>query len=216
MRSFTFPTILFLLVAFLGSCKPAPRSVPLISGEIDTFEDGDPINDLDLYWETISEGAETSSTLFVDSGTFPTGSLHYLTVGGSRPFGSSASDVTGVKTLLNGLTKSGDRNIASVDVSAYDGLSFRLKGTPGSYIVQLATAAVSDFDYYNTYVQLDEQWRTFRIAFESFRQEGFGAPETWTGTDVIHIAFYANSSGPFLFGIDDVAFYSASESAAPD
>jgi hypothetical protein len=206
---------LSLVVAgtLLGSCKPVPRSLPLISGEIDSFEDGDPVNELGLYWETIAEGGETTSTLFIDSGTFVPGSLHYMTVGGSRPFGASGSEVAGVRTLLTGLTKDGDRSIASVDVSAYDGLGFALKGTPGSYIVQLGTVAITDFDYYNTYVQLDEDWRAFKIPFELFKQEGFGKPQPWTGTDVIHIAFYANSSGPFLFGIDDVGFYSESDSS---
>ena len=83
-----------------------------------------------------------------------------------------------------------------------------MQGTPGTYIVQLGAAVVSDFDFYNTYVGLDENWRTFRIPFEEFHQEGFGQQRIWTGTDVTHIAFYANLTGPFTFNIDDIQFYS--------
>lgn len=87
-------------------------------------------------------------------------------------------------------------------------LHYSMKGTPGSYIVQLGSAAVTDFDYFNTYVALDEQWRGFKMSFADFHQEGFGSPVTWTGTDVIHVAFYANLTGPFTFAVDDVQFYS--------
>ena len=197
-----FPAII------LTSCGPAPKNSPMLSGLVDRFEDGDRSNDLGLEWEAIASGPETVSTLFVDTGGFAPESVYYLTVGGSRPFGASGSEVSGARTPLSGSTRDGTVSVALADVSAYDGLSFTMQGTPGSYIVQLGTAAVSDFDFYNIYVEIAERWRGFIVPFEDFHQEGFGQAQTWTGTDVTHIAFYANLTGPFTFGIDDVEFYS--------
>lgn len=180
----------------------------MLSGLVDKFEDGDQINELLLEWEAIAEGPETSSVLFVDTGGFDPSSVYFLTVGGVRPFGGDGSDVAGARCKLSGSNSDVSVYLKSSDVSAYDGLAFSMKGTPGSYIVQLGSAAVTDFDYFNTYVALDEQWRGFKMSFADFHQEGFGSPVTWTGTDVIHVAFYANLTGPFTFAVDDVQFYS--------
>ncbi len=201
--------LLSVLTALLiFSCGPSSESNPMLSGVVDRFEDGDRDNELGLGWEAIASGAETNSTIFVDTGGFDPRSVYYLTVGGARPYGAAGSEVAGARTLLSGTNRDGSVSRATADVSAYEGLSFTMQGTPGSYIVQLGTAAVTDFDFYNAYVELDEDWRTIRIPFEDFQQEGFGQSRLWTGTDVIHVAFYANLTGPFTFGIDDVEFYS--------
>ena len=69
------------------------------------------------------------------------------------------------------------------NVTAYQGLELRMRGTPGSYIVQIGTEAVTDFDYYNAYVEVTPDWALFRIPFEDFQQEGFGQPQRWTGSE---------------------------------
>ena len=94
------------------------------------------------------------------------------------------------------------------DVTGFDGLALSLRGTPGSYIIQIGTSSVADFDYYNAYIEVGEGWGEYRLPFSAFRQEGFGAAQPWTGRDVIHVAVFANLEGYFTFGLDDVRFYS--------
>ncbi|MEX1054802.1 MAG: CIA30 family protein, partial [Rhodothermales bacterium] len=95
----------------------------------------------------------------------------------------------------------------AADVSAFDGLAFAVKGTPGTYIVQIGSTLVQDFDFYNSYVEVAEDWQEYRIPFGSFRQEGFGQDVDWQSGYASHIAFFANLGGSFRFAVDDIRFY---------
>ena len=177
----------------------------MLDGKVDDFEDGNRYNELGYEWESVSGGGEANATIFVEPGGLRT-SVYQLTLGGMRPFGSSGDKVSGARVSLGSAT--GSSEIRVTDVTAYDGLEISMTGTPGSYIVQIGTAAVKDFDFYNSYVEVTEEWNVFRIPFNRFAQEGFGKTKTWTGEDVTHIAIYSNIIGPYQLGVDNVAFYS--------
>lgn len=73
--------------------------------------------------------------------------------------------------------------------------------------MQIGTEAITDFDFYNSYIELSPDWNLFRIPFSEFKQEGFGVSRDWTGHDVTHVAIYSNIFGPYTIAVDDIRFY---------
>lgn len=201
-----FPAaFLFFSVLVLSSCAGGPEIRPMIGGEVDDFEDGDSQTLLGTPWEAVADGGETTSTIFVDTAGSRPGSIYHLTIGGTRPPGSAGNQVSGARAILG----SGE---TAVDVSTYDGLELALRELQGrqqTFVIQLATASVKDFDYYNAYVVANDEWTRFRIPFERFSQEGFGREVTFTGMDVTHVALFSSGYGPFTLAVDDVRFYRA-------
>ena len=190
----------FLTVFLLAGCRPKNESIPLIDGTVDMFDDGNRMNDLGYEWESVSGGGETTASIFINPGGEGNDSIYELLIGGTRPFGSSGAQVSGARVALG-------KNGTSANVTAYEGLEVSMTGTPGSYIVQIGTAAVTDHDYYNSYVEVTELWNVFRIPFGLFMQEGFGAERPFTRTDLTHIAIYSNLTGPYNLSVDNVRFY---------
>lgn len=194
---------LFILALLLAACSGQPDIRPMIGGEVDDFEDGDSMSLLGLPWESIADGGETTSTIFVDTQGVKPGSAYHLTVGGTRPVGSAGNQVSGARTRLSD-------GATAVDASTYDGieLSMReLQGMQGTFIVQLATASVTDFDYYNAYVGVNDEWTRYRLPFTSFNQEGFGKTVPFTAEDLTHIAIFTSGFGPYTLAVDDIRFY---------
>ncbi len=200
---------LLLLVGYaLAGCHQASRTAPLIRGEIDTFEDGDQINLFQKTWDALAEGGPTATVSTLQGG-FARDSQYHLVVDGYRPPDASGAQVAGVRVSLTQSPLPADPNQAEIarDASAYQGLAFALRGTPGTYIIQLGSTRIRDFDHYNAYVEVQEGWTEYRIPFSQFRQEGFGQPQPWSSQHLAHLAFFANVTGNFSFGLDDVRFY---------
>lgn len=195
---------LIVLAAALTGCGPRQESIPMIDGVVDDFEDGDIYNRLGFTWESVSGGAEADATIFVEAGGIGT-SRYQLTIGGMRPMGSSGDLVSGARVRLGQPLEANRSEVTNV--TAYEGLELRMRGTPGSYIVQLGTEAVTDFDFYNAYIEVTEEWTLFRLPFREFRQEGFGKSQRWTGSDLTHVAIYSNLFGPYTIAVDDIRFY---------
>lgn len=82
-----------------------------------------------------------------------------------------------------------------------------MKGTPGTYIVQLGSTIVTDFDFYNSYVEVAENWQEYQIPFDVFKQEGFGRSVDWDGRYAGHIGFFPILGGSFRFAVDNLRFY---------
>ncbi|PIQ61979.1 MAG: hypothetical protein COV99_07560 [Bacteroidetes bacterium CG12_big_fil_rev_8_21_14_0_65_60_17] len=203
MRFFTL--VLLLLVLVLSACGGRTEIRPMIGGQVDDFEDGDARTLLGTPWESVADGGETTSTIFIDTEGHMPGSTYHLTIGGTRPPGSAGNQVSGARAVL------GDESSA-VDVSTYDGLELALRELQGqqqTFVVQIATASVRDFDYYNAYVVANDEWTRFRIPFNRFSQEGFGRPVDFSGTDVTHVAVFSSGYGPYTLAVDNVRFYRA-------
>jgi hypothetical protein len=200
--------LLLLVGCALAGCRQAPRSAPLVRGEIDTFEDGDRINLFQKTWDALAEGGPTATVSTLQGG-FARDSQYHLVVDGYRPPDASGAQVAGVRVSLTQSPLPADPNQAEIarDASAYQGLAFALRGTPGTYIVQLGSIRIRDFDHYNAYVEVQEGWTEYRIPFSQFQQEGFGQPQPWSSQHLAHLALFANVTGNFSFGLDDVRFY---------
>ncbi|MFT4603345.1 MAG: hypothetical protein ACI9W4_000059, partial [Rhodothermales bacterium] len=56
------------LLPLVAACSGQPRSMPLVSGGVDTFEDGNHLNNANLPWEAIAEGAGTRASIEVQPG----------------------------------------------------------------------------------------------------------------------------------------------------
>lgn len=201
--------VLTAVLLTVAACSGSPRSIPLVSGAVDTFEDGNHLNAVEHPWVAIAEGAGTRASIEVQPGGFFNVSKHHLEVVGVRPEGNSGASVAGVRSSIEEFPPAADPSRTAIprDVTGYSGLALSLRGTPGTYIIQLASASVADFDNYNAYVEVGDEWAEYRLPFSSFGQEGFGTPVPWTGRDVTSISVYANLEGYFDFGIDDVRFY---------
>ncbi len=191
---------LYLLLLFIVGCGPSNESIPLIDGMVDNFNDGNRANDLGYEWTSVSGGGETNATIFINPGGVDDRSIYELLIGGTRPFGSSGSQVSGARVALGSSSK-------TANVTAYEGLEISMRGTPGSYIIQIGSAAITDHDYYNSYVEVTERWNVFQIPFGLFLQEGFGTDRTLTRHDLTHIAIYSNITGPYNLAVDNVRFY---------
>ena len=191
--------ILLLVLLLLAGCNSQPASIPMIDGMVDNFDDGNRYSELSYEWQSISGGGETNASIFIEPGGVGE-SVYQLTVGGMRPFGTSGDQVSGARIALGNVSDSGRKT--ATDGTAYQGLSISMSGTPGSYIIQIGTASVTDHDYYNSYVEVTELWNVFRIPFDRFVQEGFGSKREWTGEDVTHIAIYSNIIGPYQLYVD--------------
>lgn len=197
-----------LALVCMGCESDGLRGVPMVSGIVDTFEDDNRESALNTQWEMIAEGNGTRGNIFTQNGGYDN-SLYSLIFDGHRPPNAGGADVAGIRVSLTQNPRIADpnRSLINQDVSGYTGLAFAIKGTPGTYIVQLGSAEVIDSDNYNTYVQIAPEWTEFKIPFSQFNQEGFGQAIPWNGKYVSFIAFYANLSGPINFTIDNVRFY---------
>jgi len=200
--------LLLIGTTFFSGCQNRPRSVPFVNGTIDTFENGDQTSELGNIWETIAEGADTYAEVYIPEGGYEQ-SRYCLVLEGVRPRDATGSQVVGVRVSLEESPPAADpdRDKRPADVSAFTGVAFTMRGTPGTYIIQLGSTLIEDFDFYNSYVEVGEEWSEFMIPFDQFRQEGFGRPVQWDSRNVKHIAFYANINGSFRFAIDNVRFY---------
>ncbi|MGB1048543.1 MAG: hypothetical protein ACPG3U_02525 [Rhodothermales bacterium] len=120
---------LFSLALFLAAgCGPRQESIPMIDGRVDDFEDGNVYNYLGFTWESVSGGADADATIFVEAGGI-NDSRYQLTIGGMRPTGSSGDMVSGARVLM-GQSLEANRSEVS-NVTAYQGLELRMRGTPG-------------------------------------------------------------------------------------
>ena len=203
LRRISMLLVMTVLVVPVG-CGPQHDSIPIIDGWIDDFEDGNLYSEIGFAWKAVSQGVGADAAILVQPGGI-LGSRYQLTVGGFRPTDASSDLVSGARLPMG---QALDANRLEVtDVTAHEGLELRMRGTTGSYVIQLGTEAVTDFDYYNAYVEVTPDWALFRLPFEEFKQEGFGKARRWTGTDVTHVAFYATGPGTYTVALDDIRFY---------
>ncbi len=183
------------------------RSSPLASGVVDTFDDGNTTAATGNPWDAVGGAGNTVALAPADGGYATT--AYGLGVTGYRSETATASDVIGVRTSLALAPRLADPNRADVtaDARSFTGLALALKGTPGTYIVQIGSAFVTDFNFYNAYVQVGPDWTEFKIPFSDFKQESFGAAVPWTGNHLTHVAVFPILTGEVAFTVDQVRFY---------
>ncbi|MEM8600293.1 MAG: carbohydrate binding domain-containing protein [Bacteroidota bacterium] len=218
MRRLSLLLFAWILVLSLVACQPAVESAPVptldvaeevatpslrvsvvdgIGGYVEDFEDRARV---EAVWHALADG-EAETRVYAQPGGMEAASQYHLTIEATRPAAPGPTDVAGTVARL---TPSAD----GFDARAFQGLRFALRGTPGTYIVQLGSARVDDYDHFNAYVTLTTaEWTRFEVPFGQFGQEGYGQPVMWTGNDLVHLAFFANQGGAVTFEVDDVLFF---------
>jgi hypothetical protein len=95
-------------------------------------------------------------------------------------------------------------SVQPVDVSAFKGLTFELRGDGGAYIVTINTVSGS----WTAKVMADKTWAKVAVPFADFKrsERGEGA---WTGTDLLEVGVSGSrpAGRKLWFELDDVAFY---------
>ena len=203
-------TPVLLLAAALAApgCANEQRSSPLASGVVDTFDDANTTAAIGNPWEAVGGLGGDGVTIAPDPGGYAN-TPYGLLVTGYRSESATTSEVVGVRTSIALSPRIADPNRADVtaDARGFTGLALAVKGTPGTYIVQIGSALVTDFNFYNAYVQVGPEWTEFKIPFSDFKQESFGAAVPWTGDQLTHVAVFPILTGEIAFTLDQVRFY---------
>ncbi|MEO1077234.1 MAG: CIA30 family protein [Bacteroidota bacterium] len=168
-----------------------------IGGYVEDFEDRARV---EAVWHALADG-QAETRVYAQPGGMQAASQYHLTVEATRPAAPGPTDVAGTIARLT-------PSVEGFDARAFEGVRLALRGTPGTYIVQLGSARVDDHDHFNAYVTLTTAgWTRFDVPFGQFRQEGYGQPVEWTGADLVHLALFANRGGTTTFEVDDVLFF---------
>ena len=106
------------------------------------------------------------------------------------------------------LTKS---DAEATDISAFKGLRFTVRGDGQSYLLEVITQGVKDYDDFSFVFKPTGEWTSLDVPFTKLKQMGFGAPVKWSGKDVTAIRFQVQTFGAAIshyeFALDDVELY---------
>lgn len=104
-----------------------------------------------------------------------------------------------------------DSSERPIDISAYKGIQFYIKGKEFPLKFHICTALVEDFDFHGFYIErVEPDWVQMRIPFAELKQEGWGAPKQLDLTQIVKIQFQTASqqSGENgWFVVDNVELY---------
>jgi hypothetical protein len=82
-----------------------------------------------------------------------------------------------------------------IDISAYNSVSFWIKGNGSKVRVQIATKDVSDYDYHNYVIaSVPSEWKQYRIPFTSCLQEGWGTKKELNLSSIVAIQIQTASA----------------------
>lgn len=199
--------LLALLPLALAGCRPRASSTTSLpaSGELDAFEDGNMESSAGTTWTAIFEGGEgVNASVGVAPDGFHSKGYH-LVVSGFKPPDTPAA-LMGARAAL--AAQEGGVE-AGVDVagSGFTKLALAVKGTPGTYVVQLGVDQPGGQTLpYNAYVEAGTEWTEFIVPLADFKYDSGPAVQPWAGGAVRYVAVYAAGSGDLTFEFDDVRF----------
>jgi DNA-binding CsgD family transcriptional regulator len=95
-----------------------------------------------------------------------------------------------------------------MDISAYNLLSFRVRGTENKAKIVFGTGEVTDYDYYSCEIgAIRKEWKEYRVLVNDLSQEGWGNPAPLNLSNVKTIQFRIDSEascGKGTLEIDNV------------
>lgn len=198
--------LLALLPLAVAACRPRATGTSGLpaSGELDTFEDGNTESAAGTVWQAIHEGTEgVTASLGVQPDGFHSKAYH-LVVTGFVPPDAGQGALMGARAALASDQGGTER---SVDVSAFAKVGLALKGTPGTYVVQLGVDQPDGTTLpYNAYVEGTSEWTEFLLPLADFKYDSGATPQAWSGGAVRYVAVYAATTGDVTFELDDVRF----------
>lgn len=185
-----------------ASVQPAKK---LASGKLGDFNSGEMKNaKTGVAWDTwkFAQGDKkpTTEIKIVEAGEKGKKALHFQgAIPEDAQFGFMGVGCTFGKdmTLL-------------VDVSAYKGLRFKVRGDENPYRIQFLSDAVKDYSYHGKDFVAEKAWTTVTVPFADLKQiQGFGTVTPWTGKDIKSVSFSTTFqfTGPAWFEIADVELY---------
>jgi hypothetical protein len=208
-------------IACAGRAKVATGSPALI----DDFSDGD-------VWTPINDGRYGPWWITSDGSGTQTPQPFQMT---SEKACMSASMMTGWGAgMYLGINNNGNGYSCRYDASVYNGISFLLSGTvkSGKLHFTISTATIENFsgsdgicacpsacgDHFGAYLAPTAGGQRVTLKFSDLRQDGYGTPVTWTGTDLLTLNWTVSPEqwvdgkpvGTVEFSdicIDDVSFF---------
>ncbi len=203
-----------------ASSKPAPdpcRQHVAAAGKqplIDDFEDGD---DAVLDFESRS-GLWRWARDTDGPGSAP--ALLPIPRVGAKAGNQMALHVKGGRLLEWGAVVEFNFKPSCYDASVYQGLSFQAKGPGRIFVAPREVGTIPETeggtctqDCYNPHVkkvELDRQWKTYRIEWSEFEQRGYGRPP-FDPKQLHSIAFLIRTEDtPYDLWFDDVSFFAFS------
>ncbi|GEM_PF-42322 len=192
---------LFAEHAVAEASPTAPPSGPLV----EDFEDGDTISRWGGRWTAVDDrvagGSSHAQIDIVPAGAH--GSRHALKISGRVTTRFTWGPFAGAALSLSRDPQS------TVDVSAYRGIQFYVRGDGKTYRMLVHIAAVKDYDAFFASFTAGNEWRLVRIPFSELRQQGFGRRVEWNARQVKSIAFFTSGAPheAFELYLDDIAFY---------
>ncbi len=162
---------------------------------VDDFEDDNTTNNWGGTWSTYA-GANSTLTASVTAGGSPSSPNYSIGIAGT------VNDYGGLNTSLN----SGG---TTVDLSAYSGVAFMVKGNGSTYWFQIASAPVTSGDNYGVSFTAPAAWTPVTVMFNQVAQRGFGAGEPFDLTQINALQWGAAANGALSFQIDDVKLLGA-------
>ncbi len=136
------------------------------------------------------EGSRTSNAYGGDwnASAKPGMSARFTSIG-KGPTGAPAGRCSGVMQVAGWGGCSVDLKAgATVDLSAFDGLEFMVRGT-GKFIVSLGQPSVEDGDYYAHHFEAKGEWQKVQLRFADLKQGGWGYKRAFTPNAVTKVNF---------------------------
>lgn len=155
--------------------NPDVSTNPPSESLIDDLEDGDATNKQGQPWFTYNDKDSKGDSQVSPSGDFKPSA-------GGNNNSSWASQMKGkvTKTYEYGFIGMGTNlskdNKTGVDISKYKGIEFCAKGDGKEYRMQIASVAISDYDYYYYKFVAPATWTCYQISFDQMKQQGVGKP----------------------------------------
>jgi hypothetical protein len=190
-----------------ATAKAATAARKLASGKLGDFESGslDP-GKAGVGWAkfAFAQGAKqpAADVKIVDGGK---GGKKALRFEGTIPDGAQYAFIG----AGCGFGKQDDKE-AIVDISAYKGIRFDVRGDENPYRLALISDAVKDYNFHGKNFVAEKAWTTVTVPFTEIKQtEGWGTALPFTGKDIKAVSFATTFqfTGPAWFEIDNVELY---------
>lgn len=203
----TLVAVVVLLTLGLAARSASAGSVPDVF-VVDDFEDGDTVGPADAPWnahdDTYLDGGASSSVLTVVDEGATDGSAKALRVEGQVRDGFSAP-FAGANVLL-------EPEGSGHDLSSAQGLRFYVRGDGQTYLAQVLTTIVQDFNEFSKTFVAPEDWTLVEIPFDELAQSPYwGKQVKWTSEGIRGVSFQTSPAirGDFHLEIDEIEFYGA-------
>jgi len=166
---------------------------------LDDFEDNNTVNELGGPWYKYN--AATS-----DNFAFNLEAPGYISAAYSAHITGTvnAGDYGGFGTNLDAGAD------VPVDLSAYEGIEFYIKGNSTSTWLQFTQPSVTDYDYFGKVVNVTTAWTKVTVLFSELLPRSGSVTTPLTINEIVAIQWANNGEGAFDIQIDDVKLLPAS------